>query len=53
LRLSLLAISHFFRFSKSEFTAASRRVIESLKLSGLYRQQITEVLFLIDIGVNH
>ena len=28
LRLSLLAINHFRRFSKSEFTAASRSVIE-------------------------
>ena len=28
LRLSLLAINHFLRFSKSEFTAASRSVIE-------------------------
>ena len=28
LRLSLLAINHFLRFSKSEFTAASRSVTE-------------------------
>ena len=28
-RLSLLAINHFLRFSKSEFTAVSRSVIES------------------------
>ena len=28
LMLSLLAIKHFLRFSKSEFTAASRSVIE-------------------------
>ena len=31
LRLSLLAISHFLRFSKSEFTAASRSVTETLE----------------------
>jgi hypothetical protein len=48
-RLSLLAIYHFLRFSKSEFTAVSRSVIKNLrKQSDLCHQQTTEVLFCLD-----
>ena len=51
-KLSLLAINHFLRFSKSEFIAASTSFIDS-PAAVRFRQQTVEVLFCLDTEASH